>query len=77
MTITGMTRDGTFLIEDGKIVKPVKNLRFNQSIPEALSNVVSIGKDLESLSSFETELGTNRMPALHIKNWTFTSGTDF
>ncbi|MEK7521937.1 MAG: TldD/PmbA family protein [Patescibacteria group bacterium] len=77
MTITGMTRDGTFLIEKGKIVKPVKNLRFNQSIPEALNNVVAIGKDLESLSSFETELGTNRMPALHIGKWEFTSGTEF
>ncbi len=77
MTITGMTRDGTFLIENGKIVKPVRNLRFNQSIPEALNNVLGVGKELETLSSFETELGTNRMPALHIKNWTFTSGTDF
>ncbi|MDO8599806.1 MAG: metallopeptidase TldD-related protein, partial [bacterium] len=77
MTITGMTRDGTFLIEDGKIIKPVKNLRFNQSIPEALNNVLNVGKDLESLSSFETELGTNRMPALHIGKWEFTSSTEF
>jgi predicted Zn-dependent protease len=35
-TVTGMTRDGTFLIEDGKIVRGVRNLRFNQSILEAL-----------------------------------------
>lgn len=77
MTITGMTRDGTFLIEGGKIVKAVRNLRFNQSIPEALSNVVSIGRDLELMSSLEAELGTNRMPALHIGKWSFTSGTEF
>ena len=36
-TITGMTRDGTFLIEDGTIAHPVKNLRFTQSILEALT----------------------------------------
>ena len=77
MAITGMTRDGTFLIENGKIKHAVKNLRFNQSIPEALNNVVSVGKDLENLASFETELGTNKMPALHIKKWNFTSSTEF
>ncbi|OGY08387.1 MAG: hypothetical protein A2700_00925 [Candidatus Blackburnbacteria bacterium RIFCSPHIGHO2_01_FULL_44_64] len=77
MTITGTTRDGTFLIENGKIKHAVKNLRFNQSIPEALSDVVSVGRDLVRLSSFETELGTNQMPALHIGKWKFTSGTEF
>ncbi|MDO8452200.1 MAG: TldD/PmbA family protein [bacterium] len=77
MAITGMTRDGTFLIENGKIKGAVRNLRFNQSIPEALNNVVAIGKDLENLASWETELGTNKMPALHIKKWNFTSSTEF
>ncbi|MBI2590775.1 MAG: TldD/PmbA family protein [Candidatus Blackburnbacteria bacterium] len=77
LSITGMTRDGTFLIENGEIVSGVRNLRFNQSIPEALNSVVEIGRDLEPAASFETELGTNRMPALHIKNWNFTSGTQF
>ena len=77
MEITGMTRDGTFLIENGKIKHAVKNLRFNQSIPEALSNVKAVGRDLEDLASFETELGTNKMPALQIKKWNFTSSTEF
>lgn len=76
MEITGMTRDGTFLIENGKIKHAVKNLRFNQSIPEALNNVKAVGRDLENLASFETELGTNKMPALHIKRWNFTSSTE-
>ena len=35
-----MTRDGTFLIEDGKIAYPIKNLRFNQVLPEMLRDVV-------------------------------------
>ena len=42
-TITGMTRDGTFLIEDGEIAHPVKNLRFTQSIIEALQGTEMVG----------------------------------
>ncbi|MBI2405839.1 TldD/PmbA family protein [Candidatus Microgenomates bacterium] len=77
LSITGMTRDGTFLIKDGEIVGGVKNLRFNQSIPEALSSVAAISNTAVPLSSFELEIGSNRMPALHIKRWNFTSGTEF
>jgi PmbA protein len=43
--ITGMTRDGTFLIEEGEIKGPVKNLRFTESILKALSRVRGISKD--------------------------------
>ena len=43
--ITGMTRDGTFLIEDGEIKNPIKNLRFTQSILDALSGVKAISKE--------------------------------
>ncbi len=43
--ITGMTRDGTFLIEDGEIKNPVKNLRFTESILKALSRVKAISKE--------------------------------
>jgi predicted Zn-dependent protease len=43
--ITGMTRDGTFLIEGGEITRPVKNLRFTESILKALSRVMAISKD--------------------------------
>ena len=43
--ITGMTRDGTFLIEEGEIKRPIKNLRFTESILRALSRVNAISKD--------------------------------
>ena len=43
--ITGMTRDGTFLIEEGEIKRPIKNLRFTESILKALSQVTSISRD--------------------------------
>lgn len=75
--ITGMTRDGLFIIENGDIVGAAKNMRFNQSIPDALSNVKEVGKELIPLSSFELEIGSNRMPYLHIEDWNFTSGTTF
>ncbi|MEW6189556.1 MAG: TldD/PmbA family protein [Actinomycetota bacterium] len=45
--LTGMTRDGTFLIEKGEIKRGIKNLRFTQSILEALSNVEMISKDFK------------------------------
>jgi predicted Zn-dependent protease len=43
--ITGMTRDGTFLIEEGEIKRPIKNLRFTESILKALSQVTALSKD--------------------------------
>ncbi|MFQ6058732.1 MAG: TldD/PmbA family protein [Anaerolineae bacterium] len=72
--ITGMTRDGTFLIEGGEITRPLKNLRFTQSILEALSNVEMIGREtwLE-----RGGLGANRVPALKISKFTFTGVTEF
>jgi predicted Zn-dependent protease len=43
--ITGMTRNGTFLIEEGEIKRPIKNLRFTESILKSLSRVSAISKD--------------------------------
>lgn len=43
--LTGMTRDGTFLIEDGEIKRPIKNLRFTESVLKALSRVTAVSKD--------------------------------
>lgn len=76
LNITGMTRDGTFLIENGKIVRPVKNLRFNQSIVEALNNVVDIENKLTPIASFEGEM-ISLAPSLHISKWGFSSQTLF
>jgi predicted Zn-dependent protease len=72
VVMTGMTRDGTFLIEDGKIVAPVHNLRFTQSYLEAMNNVEMIGRDARLISSFGT---TSTIPALKIKGWNFTGAT--
>lgn len=70
VVLTGMTRDGTFLIEDGKIVAPVNNLRFTQSYLEAMNQVEAIGKTSMLMPSFG---GCCRVPALKIRGWNFTS----
>jgi predicted Zn-dependent protease len=72
VVLTGMTRDGTFLIEDGKIVAPVHNLRFTQSYLEAMNHVEAIGRDWKLLSGFG---GSCRVPALKIHNWNFTGSS--
>ena len=75
MIVTGMTRDGTFLVEDGKIAYPVKNLRFTQSMIDALNNVVSISRDQKTVSAFFG--GSMVVPAMKINNFRFSSTTDF
>lgn len=72
--LTGMTRDGTFLIENGEIVAPVKNFRFTQSAVEALNQVETIGANSRLHGSYS---GSIRVPALHIKQFTFNSATEF
>ncbi|MBI4297736.1 MAG: TldD/PmbA family protein [Chloroflexi bacterium] len=72
--MTGMTRDGTFLVERGAIVAPVKNLRFTQSYLEAMNRVEAIGCDARLV---RTAGGPNFVPALKIAGWNFTGATEF
>jgi PmbA protein len=71
--VTGMTRDGTFLVEGGRVVGPVKNLRYTQSYLEALAGAVAVGAERRTLRGF---LGGVVVPAVRIDNWTFTGGTE-
>jgi len=68
--LTGMTRDGTFLIEGGEIVGGVRNLRFTEGLLEALSRVDMIGRDgwLD---------GYAWAPALRIRDFRFSGATEF
>jgi|CXWL01.1.fsa_nt_gi predicted Zn-dependent protease len=68
---TGMTRDGTFLIEDGKIVAPVRDLRFTQGYVEALNNVDAVSRD-PMLVLGDIGGGARLVPALKIAKWNFT-----
>ncbi|MGA7989660.1 MAG: metallopeptidase TldD-related protein [Candidatus Dormiibacterota bacterium] len=69
--ITGMTREGTFLIEDGRITRPVRDLRFTQSIVAALAGVVQVSRE-QRLELGEGESGV-LSPWLHINRFTFSS----
>ncbi len=74
--LTGMTRDGTFLIEDGKITRPLKNLRFTQSILEAFSHAEMLGRDLKMIKMGFGNFATCA-PAAKINGFTFTGATEF
>jgi predicted Zn-dependent protease len=71
--ITGMTRDGTFLVEGGRIVAPIRNLRYTQSYLDALAGVEAIGAERKTLRGF---LGGSVVPAVRISSWTFTGATE-
>ncbi|ALD21992.1 TldD/PmbA family protein [Hymenobacter sp. DG25A] len=65
---TGLTRDGTFYIENGKIKFPIKNMRFNESPIIMLNNLEALGKPVR--------VGGNLVPPLKIRDFTFTSLSD-
>jgi len=73
-TITGMTRDGTWLIDNGEVSHPVKNFRFTQSILEALSNVQMVGR--ESVLASEFFFAASRVPALKVGSFNFSGASD-
>ena len=71
--LTGMTKDGTFLIEDGRLTRPILNLRFTQAIPEALSDVRAASRETKLLPG--EFFGAARTPALHLGAFNFTGAT--
>lgn len=71
--VTGMTRDGTFLIEDGKITGGVRNMRFNQSIVAALANA-TFANNATRTGGYSYSLV---VPTAKIEGFRFTSGTEF
>ena len=72
--LTGMTKDGTFLIEKGRIVRPIRNLRFTQSIPEAFSRIVAITAATRMVGAEYSGINA-RVPALRIERFAFTGAT--
>jgi predicted Zn-dependent protease len=73
-TITGMTRDGTFAIERGEVAHPVKNLRFTQSILEALRDATTLGDRTELASEFF--FSASRVPAMKVEAFNFSGRSD-
>ena len=68
-TITGMTKDGAFLIKNGRLANPVQNMRFTQSILAALNNVNGLSREARLVDGV---LGPICVPALKLENFNFT-----
>jgi len=75
LAVTGLTRNGTFIIENGKITGAVTNMRFTQSFVAALAQgrVHAIGNDARFADS-EFGPGFTYVPSLHLEGWNFTGG---
>lgn len=72
VTLTGMTRDGTFLIEDGKLTRPLKNQRFTQSAIEALERVQGVTRERRYIG---TETSPVLVPGLLVAGFRLTGQT--
>lgn len=74
LTLTGMTRDGTFLVEDGHIVSALKNFRFHESPLRAFNQVEGFTEPYEAVTA---ETGKLLVPAMLIRDFNFSSVTRF
>jgi PmbA protein len=72
--VTGMTRDGTFLVEDGKVKQGIRNFRFNESLIHMLSNVEAMSAPLRACGEESFDMV---VPAMKIRDFNFTEVTKF
>ena len=71
--LTGLTRDGTFYIENGQLKYPIKNFRFNESPVIMLNNIEELGRSVRVKAD---EGGSMLLPPMKIRDFTFTSLSD-
>jgi predicted Zn-dependent protease len=72
--LTGMTRDGTFLVEDGRVVAGLRNMRFNVSVLEMLSKVEQMGPAVRASGEEAFDMV---VPAMRVRDFHFTELTKF
>jgi predicted Zn-dependent protease len=70
--MTGLTREGTFLIERGKLTSPVATLRFTQSMLEAFRRVLGVSKERRLVADPSAGIGCALMPTVHLAAFQFT-----
>ncbi len=77
MVVTGLTRNGTFMIENGKITDAVTNMRFTQSFVDALGDgaILGLGNDARFADS-EFAPGIMYVPTMRLGSWNFTGGAE-
>jgi predicted Zn-dependent protease len=73
---TGVTRDGTFLIENGKVARPVNNFRFNQSIPQMLSSIEAMGRPMRVAGESGSVRNGLVVPSLLVRDFELSSVSD-
>ncbi len=71
--LTGLTRDGTFYIENGELKYPLKNFRFNESPVIMLNNIDELGRSVRVKAD---EGSTMMIPPMRLRDFTFTSLSD-
>ncbi len=76
LVATGTTRDGTFLVEGGRIVGALRNLRFTQSVLDAFSNIEALSNTPELHRDWWGS-AAHHVPAMRIRGFQFTGGTEF
>lgn len=74
--MTGMTRDGLFLIENGEIKHGLKNMRWTDSMVRVLNNVAAISKDVDVIPAWWGDAGSYVLPSVLIKDFEFTGKSD-
>lgn len=74
LIVTGMTRDGTFLVENGAIKSGIKNFRFNESLISMLNNVVAMGPSVRAAGA---EQNASIVPPMKVSDFNFASVTRF
>ncbi len=72
--VTGMTRDGTFLVENGKVQGGLRNFRFNQSLIAMLSNVEAMSTPVRACGEESFDMV---VPAMKVREFNFTEVTEF
>ena len=72
--VTGMTRDGTFLVENGKVQCGLRNFRFNESLISMLSNVEAMSVPVRASGEESFDMV---VPAMKVKEFNFTEATKF
>jgi len=70
--MTGTTRDGTFLIRDGKVAARLPNLRWTQSMVEAFSNIEGLSRERRSVGTWYNMFGGTLAPVVKIRGWNIT-----
>ena len=72
--LTGMTRDGTFLVENGRVGKGIRNFRFNQSVVQMLRQVLDLGQPVRACGEEAFDMVA---PAMRVEGFQFTETTRF